>query len=233
MENVHEADRRRMFVESTAKNLKHRLSATRKQATMDNKVRLAENSSLMYECNDLRWQVKELERRLQTAEAELAQSKKLRKDQFALSSENKALTSSFLPGAKVNEGYEKSAPVFDGIRDFSVVSDGTFSKPVVRNLPKLNRVAKSKTGDERMSMKLNNELRSISHLLEEAYKEKELYRQEAAKLKLELRQALKTYSEKEIRNNLKLTQEGLNHHSNSTSSQVSLPLSLLSDCSHS
>lgn len=213
LENAKEADRRRNFVETNAKNLKHRLDASRRQAEFENKVRLAENSSLMYECNDLRFQVKELERRLQIAEALIESKAKARSPKLNA----KTLTSTFPrvnDDAAIDEVPKMSASV-DRLLDIkanpirpppSVVEtlgdsmDGTHDPR--KTLPKLITDATRRRGvgdkekaSEKVVRRLRKELESLVLQLEEVHKEKDFYCSEMNKL----RQQVSRYSQPDER----------------------------------
>jgi len=64
IETAKEADRQKTFVERSAKNLLHRLKQERGDSMRQGARRLMENSTLMYECNDLRIDKKNLERKI-------------------------------------------------------------------------------------------------------------------------------------------------------------------------
>jgi hypothetical protein len=65
VETAKEADRQKKFVERQSDNLKHRLSCVKREAHTLGRHRLNENSTLLYECNELRTEVKELKRKLE------------------------------------------------------------------------------------------------------------------------------------------------------------------------
>lgn len=65
IENAKEAQRQKQFVERSAENLKHRLENTKAEASRINRTRLNENSHLIFECNELRKEVKNLQRKLE------------------------------------------------------------------------------------------------------------------------------------------------------------------------
>ena len=204
-ESVKEADRRRTFVESNARNLKHRLSASRKHAELDNKVRLAENSSLMYECNDLRWQVRELERKLQTTEVQLSHAMRARKVPVgSLSMSRLPLVETTVEGA---EGLVTSHSIgnlldikgavrrgSEGKADDASMSDSadhpTGATQVRKELPRLIRpkdiAAKNAKG------RLAHELETLVVQLDEAHKEKEMHRIEANRMRRQLAQLQKS-----------------------------------------
>jgi WD40 repeat protein len=71
IENAKEAQRQRQFVERSAENLKHRLESTRAEASRINRTRLNENSHLIFECNELRKEVKNLQRKLEISNQSL------------------------------------------------------------------------------------------------------------------------------------------------------------------
>ena len=62
IDTAKEADRQKKFVERQAFNLKHRLRSTEREANLTARHRLHENSDLLFECNDLRTENKELNR---------------------------------------------------------------------------------------------------------------------------------------------------------------------------
>ena len=64
IEHAKEATRQKQFVEKEATGLKHRLEANRDGVEREARNRLKENSSLLFECNNLRREVKDLERKL-------------------------------------------------------------------------------------------------------------------------------------------------------------------------
>ena len=53
----YQAERQRRFLEKESAGLKHRLTSNRADVERQERVRLRENSNLLYECNDLRRQV--------------------------------------------------------------------------------------------------------------------------------------------------------------------------------
>lgn len=67
IESAKEANRQRQFVERSADNLQHRLRTTKAEAARINRTRLNENSHLIFECNELRKEVKQLTRKLEIA----------------------------------------------------------------------------------------------------------------------------------------------------------------------
>jgi len=67
IESAKEAHRQRQFVERSAENLQHRLRSTKQEASRINRARLNENSHLIFECNELRKEVKNLTRKLEIA----------------------------------------------------------------------------------------------------------------------------------------------------------------------
>ena len=209
LENAKEADRRRTFVETNAKNLKHRLDASRRQAEFENKVRLAENSSLMYECNDLRFQVKELERRLQIAEAQIefkAKSKSSKLDSSTLAfaipriSDDNAVDEKPKMSASVDRLLDIKAnpirPPASVVETLGDSMDGTHEPRKL--LPKLinedlrrRSVGNKMTASEKVNRKLRKELESLVFQLEEIHKEKDFYCSEMNKL----RQQISRYSQ--------------------------------------
>ena len=62
-----ESERQKLFVERQCSDYLHRLNRTRNEALRLTKSRLNENSTLMYECNDLRREVRELQRKLEVS----------------------------------------------------------------------------------------------------------------------------------------------------------------------
>ena len=64
VENAKEAERQRKFLEKESTGLRHRLTTNKSDVERAARARLRENSSLLYECNDLRREVKQLERQL-------------------------------------------------------------------------------------------------------------------------------------------------------------------------
>jgi len=65
IEAAKESERQKLFVERQSSDYVHRLNRTRTEALRLTKTRLNENSTLMYECNDLRREVRELQRKLE------------------------------------------------------------------------------------------------------------------------------------------------------------------------
>lgn len=59
-----EAERQKRFVERQSRNLKHRLQVTERESHSSARHRLHENSDLLFECNDLRVENKELQRKI-------------------------------------------------------------------------------------------------------------------------------------------------------------------------
>lgn len=71
IETAKEADRQKKFVERQSNNLQHRLEVIKNESSSMSKRRLAENSKLLYECNDLRGEVKMLTRKLEVRKGEM------------------------------------------------------------------------------------------------------------------------------------------------------------------
>ena len=71
IETAKEADRQKKFVERQSNNLKHRLHNVNREAHSLARHRLNENSNLLFECNDLRMETKELNRKLAIRKNEL------------------------------------------------------------------------------------------------------------------------------------------------------------------
>jgi hypothetical protein len=67
LENAKEANRQRAFIERSAADLKHRLDLANLEMIRSSQRRLHENSHLVYECNELRAELKTLKRRLKIA----------------------------------------------------------------------------------------------------------------------------------------------------------------------
>jgi len=65
LETAKEAERQKRFVEHQSGNLKHRLGSLKRETHTMAKQRLNENSNLLFECNDLRLENRELHRRLE------------------------------------------------------------------------------------------------------------------------------------------------------------------------
>ena len=62
------AERQKKFTERESRSLKHRLAVTKGDVDRANRNRLHENSNLLYECNDLRRNMKALEKQLEVKE---------------------------------------------------------------------------------------------------------------------------------------------------------------------
>lgn len=58
IESAKEAERQKGFVERASSNLQHRLDSTQTEMHRISKIRLAENSALLYECNNMRREIK-------------------------------------------------------------------------------------------------------------------------------------------------------------------------------
>lgn len=71
IDTAKEADRQKKFVERQSDNLKHRLSCVQREAHTVARHRLNENSTLLYECNELRTEVKDLKRKMEIAKGQL------------------------------------------------------------------------------------------------------------------------------------------------------------------
>lgn len=71
METAKEADRQKKFVETQSNMLRHRLRHVTREAHSMARHRLNENSNLLFECNDLRMEAKELNRKLAIRRNEL------------------------------------------------------------------------------------------------------------------------------------------------------------------
>jgi hypothetical protein len=214
VENAKEADRRRVFVEVKTKNLRGRLLANKRQADQDNKVRLAENSSLMYECNDLRWQVKDLERRLQMAEASYEQLRlsyktgsQGKEDSISIEPHPPVLSLE-LPREpiKYDDNFLELKGIHKGIHKGSNISqDGSMSDsygdfPLSgRSLPKLshgrNKSGSNESLTSRSVTKMAREMDAMVMQLDEAHKEKDMYRIQASRLKRQLMQLQPVISE--------------------------------------
>jgi len=65
IESAKEADRQKVFVERAAKHTEQRLKQVREESSRQIQLRLMENSTLMFECNNLRREVKALQRDVQ------------------------------------------------------------------------------------------------------------------------------------------------------------------------
>jgi hypothetical protein len=208
IENAKEADRRRAFVEDNAKALKHRLNSNKRQAELDNKVRLAENSSLMYECNDLRWQVKDLERKLQVAEAAIEQSDKPKLEPSLLPNQSRAQRPNSNISLEMSRSSDKSFNIkgTSNIRKTVNKDDTSLSDsydvppmPYKRDLPKVEPPLKTRkvkeAQAERSVKRLTVELDALVLQLDSAHKEKEVYRMETNKLRQLVAQLQRTSTE--------------------------------------
>jgi regulator of replication initiation timing len=71
VETAKEADRQKKFVERQSDNLRHRLQNVNRESHALARHRLNENSNLLFECNDLRMEAKELNRKLSIRRNEL------------------------------------------------------------------------------------------------------------------------------------------------------------------
>lgn len=71
VETAKEADRQKKFVERQSNNLRHRLQNVNRESHALARHRLNENSNLLFECNDLRMEAKELNRKLSIKRNEL------------------------------------------------------------------------------------------------------------------------------------------------------------------
>jgi len=71
VETAKEADRQKKFVERQSNNLRHRLQNVTRESHTLARHRLNENSNLLFECNDLRMETKELNRKLSIKRNEL------------------------------------------------------------------------------------------------------------------------------------------------------------------
>lgn len=67
IENAKEANRQRQCMERTSENLEHRLRVMKTETERVNRTRLNENSHLIFECNDLRRELKGVQRKLDVA----------------------------------------------------------------------------------------------------------------------------------------------------------------------
>lgn len=76
VDTAKEAERQKRFVERESANLKHRLDSQRAEVTRIARTKFIENSNLLYECNDLRRTVRDLERKLSITGCELAEAKR-------------------------------------------------------------------------------------------------------------------------------------------------------------
>mmetsp|Transcript_15032 Transcript_15032/g.16277 ORF Transcript_15032/g.16277 Transcript_15032/m.16277 type:complete len:1892 (-) Transcript_15032:105-5780(-) len=76
VETAKEADRQKKFVERQSHNLKHRLHTHEKESRLKHRHRLHENSDLLFECNELRMENRELMRKLAVAEHDLDEAKR-------------------------------------------------------------------------------------------------------------------------------------------------------------
>jgi hypothetical protein len=76
IETAKEADRQKKFVERQSHNLKHRLHTHEKEGRLKQRHRLHENSDLLFECNELRSENKDLLRKLAIAEHDLDELKR-------------------------------------------------------------------------------------------------------------------------------------------------------------
>lgn len=64
VETAKEADRQKLFVERASKNVQHRLDQVRDESNRQMQKRLMENSTLMFDCNNLRKEVRDLSRKV-------------------------------------------------------------------------------------------------------------------------------------------------------------------------
>lgn len=197
VENAKEADRRRVFVESSSQNLKGRLESSRHQGSRINRVRLAENSSLMYECNDLRWQVKELERKLIIKEVEMASLKTLAPVAVTnrLAPIGNAQSSSISDSQSPLETGEKALEMVGSTSQRRINVTESITDVLIESQPKAKRRSAGKRATlESPSMKsvkvLSKELDTMVIQLERSHREREAYRLEAARLKKRLEKTL-------------------------------------------
>jgi hypothetical protein len=76
VETAKEADRQKNFVERQSDNLKHRLHTQEKESRLQHRHRLHENSDLLFECNELRAENRDLQRKLLIAQHDLDEVKR-------------------------------------------------------------------------------------------------------------------------------------------------------------
>jgi hypothetical protein len=76
IETAKEADRQKNFVERQSDNLKHRLHTQEKESRLQHRHRLHENSDLLFECNELRAENRDLQRKLGIAQHDLDEVKR-------------------------------------------------------------------------------------------------------------------------------------------------------------
>lgn len=235
LENAKEADRRRTFIETNAKNLKHRLHASRRQADFENKVRLSENSSLMYECNDLRFQVKELERRLQIAEAQIESNAKPRNHE--LNAQSPKYSISRLRRTELTKVETRIYSSVDRLLDIKAnqirpplnaddlmedSGEGTYRQRVLPRVAKhdpRHRLSAEKNLNDKGIRKYQRELEALVVQLEEVHKEKDFYLSEMNKLRQQVALLSRPVE--------KANDRGLNYGFNDTARNGSFDLSPL------
>lgn len=79
VENAKEANRQRQCMERTSENLEHRLRVIKNETERVNRTRLNENSHLIFECNDLRRDLKNVQRKLDIANQQCNELKRTNK----------------------------------------------------------------------------------------------------------------------------------------------------------
>jgi len=80
IESVKEAQKQKGFIEHTAENLRHRLENTKVEAARANRARLQENSHLIFECNELRKEIRNLQRKLESSNNQLMNANRIIED---------------------------------------------------------------------------------------------------------------------------------------------------------
>ena len=108
IESAKESQRQRQFVERSAENLKHRLHSTRTEAARINRTRLNENSHLIFECNELRKELKQMQRKLDIANQIILDSQTGKQyDRAAVSISGQATAG--LPGWELDDHVDENA----------------------------------------------------------------------------------------------------------------------------
>ena len=79
VENAKEANRQRQCMERTSENLEHRLRVIKTETERVNRTRLNENSHLIFECNDLRRELKNIQRKLDVSNQQCMELKRTNK----------------------------------------------------------------------------------------------------------------------------------------------------------
>jgi len=79
VENAKEANRQRQCMERTSENLEHRLRVIKTETERVNRTRLNENSHLIFECNNLRRDLKNVQRKLDIANQQCNELKRTNK----------------------------------------------------------------------------------------------------------------------------------------------------------